>query len=79
MFYKRKQPLILFYSSRRGGSTLLAQIMEAARSTVYVDQPFDLWKPNTDRGRIIASYLPYKQQSQFFELDEEEKKRLLCT
>ena len=76
MFYKRKQPLVLFYSSRRGGSTLLAEIMEAARSTVYVDQPFDLWKPDTDRGRIIASFLPNKHQSQFFEMDDQEKNKI---
>jgi hypothetical protein len=73
MFNFFKKPLILTYSSRRGGSTLLAQILEAAPHVGYVDQPFDLWKPNTKRGGIIANYLPEKDRSQFFELNEQER------
>ncbi len=69
MFKLFKKPLILFYSSRRGGSTLMAQLLELESKVGYVDQPFDLWKPNTKRGQVIVSYLPQKNKSQFFELD----------
>lgn len=69
MFKLFKKSLILFYSSRRGGSTLMAQLLDAEPKVGYVDQPFDLWKPNTKRGQVIASYLPQKDKSQFFELD----------
>ncbi|SRX75401.1 sulfotransferase domain-containing protein [Aequorivita antarctica] len=75
MFWK-KEKLILQYASRRGGSTILAQILEAEDGVASIDQPFDLWKPESDRGKIIAEYIPAKAMSQFFELNDLEKKQV---
>ncbi|MDF9795212.1 hypothetical protein OKW21_000475 [Catalinimonas alkaloidigena] len=67
---------ILLYASRRGGSTLLAQSIAAKRSISIIDQPFDLWKPDTERGKIITSHIPAKAMSQFFELSPVEKSQV---
>lgn len=75
MFFNKKN-IILQYASRRGGSTILAQIIEAEGGVGSIDQPFDLWKPESDRGKIIAEYLPPKAMSQFFELNDLEKKQV---
>lgn len=75
MFFNKKN-IILQYASRRGGSTILAQILEAEGGVGSIDQPFDLWKPESDRGKIIAKYLPSKAMSQFFELNDLEKKQV---
>lgn len=75
MFWKQEK-LILQYASRRGGSTILAQILEAEGGVGSIDQPFDLWKPESDRGKIIAKYIPAKAMSQFFELNDLEKKQV---
>ncbi len=75
-FFKQKKQLILLYASRRGGSTLLAQLIAGKRSIGIIDQPFDLWKPDTQRGKIIAHHIPAKAMSQFFELSPVEKSQV---
>lgn len=72
MFWK-KEKLILQYASRRGGSTIFSQLLEAETNVGSIDQPFDLWKPESSRGKIIKEHLPFKEMSQFFELDSNEK------
>ena len=76
MFWKKKQKLILQYASRRGGSTLLAQVLATEKGVGFVDQPFDLWKPESKRGVIIKEHLPDKAMSQFFELSTDERQQI---
>src|SRR5512140_164395 len=65
-------PNLMLFSSRRGGSTHLAEVIAAEPGMRYVDQPFDLFRPASARGLIKARYLPPKAFSQFIDLTEEE-------
>lgn len=67
---------ILLFSSRRGGSTYLAELVASNPGIVYIDQPFDLFKPNTESGKIRANYLPNKLMSQFVSLSGDEEKKI---
>ena len=61
---------IFLLASRRSGSTHLARILSCDRGVRYVDQPFDLFKPHTQAGRIKSTYLPSMPISQFITLSD---------
>jgi hypothetical protein len=64
---------ILLFSSRRGGSTLLEQIITCNRGFRSIDQPFDLFTPHTEAGKIKAKFLPDMYWSQFISLSDSEE------
>ena len=71
LLYKQgDQPNILLFSSRRGGSTYLAELIASEPGMRLIDQPFDLFKPDTPQGRIKSKYLPPAWMSQFIHLNE---------
>jgi hypothetical protein len=61
---------IFLVASRRSGSTHLARILSCDRGLRFIDQPFDLFKPHTQAGRIKAAYLPSMPISQFITLSD---------
>ena len=63
---------IFLFSSRRGGSTYLEQIISANTGIRSIDQPFDLFRPHTTPGKVKARYLPAVPQSQFIHLSNSE-------
>lgn len=71
-----KKKNILLFSSRRGASTLLRQILACDRGTREVDQPFDLFKPDTLEGRIKKRFLPDMFLSQFIHLTEPDQEKV---
>ena len=76
LFYRQgKQKNILLFSSRRGGSTLLAQLIANNPGVLYIDQPFDLFKPHSITGKIKAKYLPNVPGSQFINISDKEEKK----
>ncbi|NES18730.1 MAG: hypothetical protein F6K41_07310 [Symploca sp. SIO3E6] len=64
---------IFLFSSRRGGSTLLAQLISYQQGIRYVDQPFDLFQSHTKAGKTKLHYLPAVPNSQFIALSSEEE------
>lgn len=64
---------VLVFSSRRGGSTLLAQVITGDGPFRYVDQPFDMTELGI-RKALVKAHLPAKQLSQFISLKPEEEK-----
>ncbi|SDL61297.1 Sulfotransferase domain-containing protein [Catalinimonas alkaloidigena] len=77
LFPPAKEPDVLLFASRRGGSTVVAQMLASTPGTLLVDQPFDLFKPDIPEGQLKLQYLPQKELSQFITLssDDEEKVR----
>ena len=63
---------ICLFSTRRGGSTWLMEVVAANRGVRYVDQPFSLHHPAP--GHIRR--LPIPAQSQFTSLEGEEEERV---
>jgi Sulfotransferase domain len=78
IFYSQgKQKNILMFSSRRGGSTLLEQIICCNRGFRSIDQPFDLFFPQSATGKIKAKYLPKMTWSQFISLSATEEEQVI--
>ena len=71
LYYQGKHKNILLFSSRRSGSTLLAQLITCNSGIRYIDQPFDfyLWIGK----KIKMQYLPAVSYSQFINLSETEE------
>lgn len=59
---------IFLLASRRSGSTHLSRILSCDRGVRLIDQPFDLFKPHTQAGKIKAAHLPSMPISQFITL-----------
>lgn len=77
MFYQSGgRPDILLFSSRRGGSTHLAGLISLEPGMRRVDQPFDLFSPETAQGRIKAKHLPAMPMSQFIHLTKGQSRRV---
>jgi len=59
-YYKIDKKPILLFSGRRGGSTLLMEIMYSNPNTDFIDQPLNLWQwhPHFEK-------LPHPRKSQF--------------
>ncbi|MFX0202291.1 MAG: sulfotransferase [Candidatus Hodarchaeota archaeon] len=69
--YRRgKYKNIFLLGSRRSGSTHLSRILSCDRGVRLIDQPFDLFKPHTQVGRIKAAHLPSMPNSQFITLSD---------
>jgi hypothetical protein len=73
IYRQGKAKNILLFSSRRGGSTLLEQIVTCNRGFRSLDQPFDLFSPKTAAGKIKARFLPDMYWSQFISLNDSEE------
>ena len=76
LYQQGKLPNILLYSSRRGGSSYLAGLIAMEPGIRLIDQPFDLFKPDTPKGGIKAKYLPAMSISQFVSLNAPEEKEV---
>ena len=72
LYRQEKAKSIFLLSSRRGGSTYLEQIIGSNRKIRSIDQPLDLFRPNTIPGRIKSRYLPAVPKSQFINLSDAE-------
>ncbi len=75
LFYRQgTQKNILLFSSRRGGSTFLAELVSCNPGILHIDQPFDLFKPNTITGKIKD--LPHVPRSQFISVSDTEEPKI---
>lgn len=64
---------ILLFAGRRGGSSILSQILSANPRIRDVDQPFDINQKYDEVSRIRIASLPAKPFSQFSSITEEDK------
>lgn len=72
-YKKGKEKDIVLIASRRSGSTHVAHIISCDRGVRYVDQPFDLFKPQTRAGKIKSFYLFSAPYSQFITLSDDQE------
>ena len=67
---------VLLIATRRGGSTLLAEMVSVNRGVWMIDQPFHLFQPHLLTTQIKRRYLPDKPSSQFIDLTADEEPRV---
>lgn len=79
-FRSKTKKDILLFSTRRGGSTLLGQIISANRGIRYIDQPLTTHAPPSVAGslrkEITENYLPQKKYSQYPSLSKEDEEKI---
>ncbi len=68
---------ILLFATRRGGSTLIQQLLSVDEYTRDINEPFQLFNTNNLQGKIKLKLLPDKFYSQYITLDETEEKQVL--
>ena len=69
------KPNIAVFAIRRGGSTLLADMLATEPGVLLVDEPFNTFEANTNVERITRWLTP-GLHSEFFELDDEDRERV---
>ncbi len=68
---------IILFSSRRGGSTIFAQLLSSEPKTRYIDQPFDL-TPDSIYKDELENHLPSTTLlSQFISVEDEQNKKTI--
>lgn len=67
-------PPIVIFGIRRGGSTLLADMVAAQRGMWFVDEPFGAFAPSRPFYDLIRAQLPDKLHNQFFDMTPEERR-----
>ncbi len=72
-YHQGKEKNILLFASRRGGSSILSQLLSANPFIRDVDQPFDNNQKHNTVSRIRIAHLPNKPLSQFSSLTEADK------
>ena len=71
--YDQKGETVFLFATRRGGSTILSEIISKRSKKVRnIDQPFDTFDKGNYITKLRKKYLPQKKLSQFFELDSKE-------
>ncbi len=68
------RPPIAIFGIRRGGSTILADMIAAERGLFFVDEPFGAFAPHRPFYDEIRSQLPDKPHNQFFDMSESERR-----
>jgi len=80
-FSSKAKKNIYLFSTRRGGSTLLGQMISANEGIRFIDQPLTAYAPHGVAGglrkRVTEKYLPQKKYSQYTSLSGEDKGRLV--
>lgn len=73
IFYNQKGQNVFLFATRRGGSTILSEIISTnCKKVRIIDQPFDRFDKSNYISKLRRSYLPKKNLSQFFQLDSNE-------
>lgn len=67
-----QRPNIALFGIRRGGSTLLADMVAAERGVWFVDEPFGAFAPHRPFYHEIRAELPERMHNQFFDMSSEE-------
>ena len=68
---------ILLYATRRGGSTIVMQLLSVDEDTRDISEPFELFHTNNLKGKIKLKSLPSKYFSQYITLNKSEEKQVL--
>jgi len=76
IYIQSKKPNIFLFATRRGGSSIISEILNSDKNMREIDQPFDLFHDKTEFDRLKREVLPNKYLSQFIELNNEEKKQV---
>jgi hypothetical protein len=76
LYRQGEKPNIIMLSSRRGGSTHLAELIATEHGMRLIDQPFDLHHPGTLETRIRSKFLPPMLMSQFIAMNNGEAERV---
>jgi hypothetical protein len=76
IFEKRAKKDIFLIATRRGGSTIVAQVLASGDNIRYVDQPFDIFEPHSLQGAIKSKHLPNRFLSQFIVLNKVEEEQV---
>ena len=66
------RPNLCVLGIRRGGSTLLADMIAAQRGIWFANEPFAVFKKHQNAGARLDRWLPTLRHSQFFDLTEEQ-------
>ncbi|SFM80649.1 hypothetical protein [Thermodesulforhabdus norvegica] len=69
--YRLTEKPIFIFANRRGGSTLVMEMIYSQPGVDYIAQPLDLWQLHPHFNR-----LPHPLRSKFIALKEEEEERL---
>ncbi len=70
--YKQgNRPNLCVLGIRRGGSTLLADMIAAQRGVWFANEPFAVFKKHQNAGARLERWLPKLKHSQFFDLSDE--------
>jgi hypothetical protein len=69
------RPSIAMFALRRGGSTLLADMLSSERGVMMVDEPFFVRESHPDYA-IKSRWLRPRLHSEFFGLDDEDRQRV---
>lgn len=73
VFYKQEKRNIYLFATRRGGSSIISQILSIEPLTREIDQPFDQFRDDSI-GDIKRKELPKKNLSQFIDLSKKERR-----
>lgn len=68
------RPHLAIFGIRRGGSTLLADMVAAEPGMWFVDEPFGAFAPHRPFYEEIRSRLPERPHNQFFDMSPEEER-----
>lgn len=71
-----EQPNICVLGIRRGGSTLLADMIAAQQGVWFANEPFAVFKAHQNAGAQLHRWLPELKHSQFFDLTEEQAQQV---
>ncbi|MHA7836182.1 MAG: hypothetical protein ACX98W_01850 [bacterium] len=66
------RPNLAIFGIRRGGSTLLADMVAAERGVFFVDEPFAVFAPQRPFHHEIRAALPERMHGQLFDMTPEE-------
>jgi hypothetical protein len=72
LYRQGKKPNLLLYSSRRGGSTFLADLISSDPGIRSIDQPFDTFDRSSARVQAKLKYIPEVMASQYIHLPPSE-------
>jgi hypothetical protein len=63
---------IALFASRRGGSSILSELLTSGNNVREIDQPFDTFQTHTREGRAKIANLPAVELSQYFDLSPQQ-------
>lgn len=67
------RPPVAIFGIRRGGSTMLADMIAGEQGMWFIDEPFGAFAPAKEFYDVIRAQLPERPHNQFFDMNDEER------